>query len=189
MGENTKIEWADHTFSPWLGCTRMSPACENCYAESWAKRSGLVGWGPKAPRRLTSEANWHKPLKWNAAAKATGKRARVFCASLADVFDGQTTYWDCGDICDFSSTNPFRVEGWFKIDVAPAGFHYTIASKRDTDGSGDQGWDVSIGVGLLGLFWGVLYYRRGSAVMSMANHAGFNAAQVLSFVAASAMGA
>ena len=53
----------------------------------------------------------------------------------------------------------------------------------------DQGWDVSIGVGLLGLFWGVLYYRRGSAVMSMANHAGFNAAQVLSFVAASAMGA
>lgn len=87
MGENTKIEWARHTFNPWLGCTKISRACRFCYAEAWSKRSGLVGWGPKAPRRRTSAAKWKEPLKWNAAAAAAGEHHRVFCASLADVFD------------------------------------------------------------------------------------------------------
>ena len=89
MAENTKIEWADHTFSPWLGCTKVSPACDNCYAEAWAKRSGLVEWGPHAERRMTSDANWRKPLKWNEQARKEGVRRRVFCASLADVFDNK----------------------------------------------------------------------------------------------------
>jgi protein gp37 len=87
MAEHTKIEWADHTFNPWTGCTRVSPACQHCYAETWAKRSGLVEWGPHADRRVTSPAVWRQPLKWNAAAAAAGTRPRVFCASLADVFD------------------------------------------------------------------------------------------------------
>ncbi len=34
MGENSKIEWTDHTFNPWIGCTRVSPACQHCYAEA-----------------------------------------------------------------------------------------------------------------------------------------------------------
>lgn len=87
MGENTKIEWADHTFNPWTGCTKVSPGCDHCYAEGWSKRSGLVEWGPHGSRRRTSPANWRKPLKWDAEAKAAGVRKRVFCASLADVFD------------------------------------------------------------------------------------------------------
>jgi len=86
MGENTKIEWADHTFNPWVGCMKVSEACRNCYAESWAKRTGSPElW--RGERRRTTPANWRKPLKWNAAAKAGGFRARVFCASLADVFE------------------------------------------------------------------------------------------------------
>lgn len=87
MAENTKIEWATHTFNPWIGCTKVSPACDHCYAESWAKRSGMVKWGASEPRRRTSDANWRQPLKWNAEAERTGTRSRVFCASLADVFD------------------------------------------------------------------------------------------------------
>ena len=87
MAENSKIEWTDHSWNPWTGCTKVSPACDHCYAEGWAKRSGLVEWGPHAPRRRTSAANWRKPLKWNAEAAAAGTRAKVFCASLADVFD------------------------------------------------------------------------------------------------------
>jgi protein gp37 len=87
MGKSTSIEWADHTFNPWVGCTKISPACDHCYAEGWAKRSGLVKWGPGADRRRTSDANWAQPLKWNAEAKRLGVRYRVFCASLADVFD------------------------------------------------------------------------------------------------------
>lgn len=87
MSENTKIEWADHTFNPWTGCTKVSPGCDHCYAEGWAKRSGTVQWGPAAGRRRTTEANWRLPLKWNAQAEREGRRFRVFCASLADVFD------------------------------------------------------------------------------------------------------
>ena len=87
MGDNTKIEWAHHTFNPWVGCTKVSPACDNCYAEGWAKRSGMVQWGPHAERRRTSEGNWRQPLKWNAEAERLGVRYRVFCSSLADVFD------------------------------------------------------------------------------------------------------
>lgn len=92
MGEDTKIEWADHTFNPWLGCTRVSPACGQggkggCYAEALAARFNLVGWGPTASRKLTSDDNWRKPLAWNRKAAAAGKRAKVFCASMADVMD------------------------------------------------------------------------------------------------------
>lgn len=89
MAENTKIEWADHTFNPWTGCTKVSPACDHCYAEGWAKRSGHVKWGSGQQRRRTSDANWRMPLKWNREAERTGVRPRVFCASLADVFDNE----------------------------------------------------------------------------------------------------
>jgi len=92
MGENSKIEWTDHTFNPWVGCTKVSPGCDHCYAEAWAKRSGLVQWGNN-PRRRTTENNWKEPVEWNAEAGAFnrehGHRPRVFCASLADVFDNQ----------------------------------------------------------------------------------------------------
>lgn len=87
MGENTKIEWAHHTFNPWYGCQKIGPGCDHCYAEGWAKRSGLVLWGPGEDRRRSSAANWQKPLQWNADAERLGVRYRVFCASLADVFD------------------------------------------------------------------------------------------------------
>lgn len=89
MGENSKIEWTTHSFNPWVGCSKVSAACKNCYAEAWAKRSGLVQWGENAERRRTSDANWRKPLVWNN--QANGTRPRVFCASLADVFEDHPT--------------------------------------------------------------------------------------------------
>lgn len=93
MGANTNIEWAHHTFNPWVGCTKVSPACDHCYAEGWAKRAGHPDlWAGN--RRRTSEANWRQPIKWNDAAGKLGRRPRVFCASLADVFDNQVpTEW------------------------------------------------------------------------------------------------
>lgn len=88
MAENSAIEWTDHTFNPWLGCTKISPACDHCYAEGWAKRTGQAAlW--QGERRRTSEANWREPLKWNKKAREFATRYRVFCASLADVFDNQ----------------------------------------------------------------------------------------------------
>ena len=85
MGEQTGISWTDHTFNPWIGCTAVSAACDHCYAETLAKR---YGWD-FAARRRTSENNWRNPRRWNRAAERDGVRRRVFCASLADVFDNQ----------------------------------------------------------------------------------------------------
>lgn len=87
MAENSKIEWTHHTFNPWWGCTKVSPGCDNCYAEALDKRTGGEHWGPRAERRRTSEQNWNQPRKWNKALEGTGRRERVFCASMADVFD------------------------------------------------------------------------------------------------------
>ena len=93
MAEDTKIGWTDHTFNPWVGCTKVSPGCDSCYAEGWAKRSGMVQWGPDAERRRTSSKTWAGPLKWNEQHAAFfsehGRRQRVFCASLSDVFDNR----------------------------------------------------------------------------------------------------
>nr|WP_202397998.1 phage Gp37/Gp68 family protein [Burkholderia pseudomallei] len=94
VSENSKIEWCDHTFNPWEGCQKVGPGCDHCYAEARNARFGggsAVNWGAGAPRRRTSVANWRRPLAWNAAHErffaAQGRRQRVFCASLADVFD------------------------------------------------------------------------------------------------------
>lgn len=89
MAEETGISWADATFNPFIGCTRVSPACDNCYAATLAARHGWAKWGVGETRRRTSEANWRGPLKWNRRAAITGYRPRVFCASLADIFDNE----------------------------------------------------------------------------------------------------
>jgi len=87
MARHSQIEWTHHTFNPWWGCKKVSPACDNCYAELWAKRMGHQLWGTAAPRRFFSDAHWSEPLKWNEGAEASGIRERVFCASMADVFE------------------------------------------------------------------------------------------------------
>src|SRR5258707_15274801 len=98
MGARSKIEWTDSTFNPWVGCTKVRrrksapSACDYCCAEKWAKRSGQVEWGDH-PRRRTTEAYWRNPVTWNGQAPSfqinNERRQRVFCASLADVFDNQ----------------------------------------------------------------------------------------------------
>lgn len=89
MGTNSKIEWTDHTFNPWRGCTQVAAGCEHCYAERQSKRNpGVLGiWGPRGTRVRAADAHWRLPLKWDRAAAAAGVRQRVFCASLADVFE------------------------------------------------------------------------------------------------------
>lgn len=93
MAETT-IEWTatdghpGFSFNPWVGCERVSPGCDHCYAETWSRRTGQPQlW--TGERRRTSRENWRKPLRWNALAQAAGVRSKVFCASLADVFDNK----------------------------------------------------------------------------------------------------
>lgn len=87
MAKNSQIEWTHHTFNPWWGCNKVSPACDNCYAEQWAKRMGQQIWGVGSPRRFFSDKHWKEPLTWNEEAASEKKRKRVFCASMADVFE------------------------------------------------------------------------------------------------------
>lgn len=90
MGEQTGISWTHHTFNPWWGCQRVSEACRNCYAEATDRRDMFkegTHWGPTAPRRFFPDKHWAEPEKWNRKAERAGERRRVFCASMADVFE------------------------------------------------------------------------------------------------------
>lgn len=88
MGERSSIEWTDHTFNPWWGCQRVSPACQHCYAEAFAKRTGHDVWGgANSDRRFFGDAHWREPLRWDDRAAKAGRPALVFCASMADVFE------------------------------------------------------------------------------------------------------
>lgn len=120
MGENSKIAWTDHTFNPWIGCARVSAECKNCYAETMDARyqfGGRINWGKTAPRHRTGEANWRKPLAWNRAAEAAGVRRRVFCASLADVFE------------DRRDLDPMRDDLWELIRQTP-NLDWLLLTKR-----------------------------------------------------------
>src|SRR5262245_18137233 len=115
MGADSKIEWCHHTFNAFVGCTKVSPACDHCYAEAWAKRAGHPElWAGE--RRRTSAENWKQPLKWDKAAARTGERHRVFCASLADVFDNQVP-------------DVWRTDLWKLIDLTP-NLDWLLLTKR-----------------------------------------------------------
>lgn len=96
MGQNSNIEWTDHTFNPWWGCDRISPGCDHCYAEREAARfhPHLKLWGHDAARLTFTEKHWSGPLLWNQRAVQDRKRYRVFCLSMGDVFDHHPTAVD-----------------------------------------------------------------------------------------------
>jgi protein gp37 len=89
MAETTKIEWADATVNPWWGCTKVSPACRGCYAESLAHRWGKDVWGPGKPREDHRVGAAKLARKLERQAVAEGRRLRVFCASMADWLDDE----------------------------------------------------------------------------------------------------
>ena len=133
MGEDTKIAWTDHTFNPWWGCQRVSPGCEHCYAEGFAKRVGYSGkrpdqgppratlpllWGPGSAHRFFGEKHWKAPLEWAKKATAEGRIARVFCASMADVFE------------DRRDLDEWRTRLWFLIEDTAHALNWQLLTKR-----------------------------------------------------------
>lgn len=117
MARDSDIEWTHHTFNPWWGCVRLSPACAHCYAEVWARRFGANLWGGSAERRFFGESHWREPLRWNAEAARAGVRARVFCASMADVFEPR------------SDLDPWRDKLWELIEKTP-NLDWLLLTKR-----------------------------------------------------------
>lgn len=117
MAQGSSIEWTDHTFNPWWGCTKVSSACDHCYAETWAKRMGFDIWTHGKPRRFLSDSYWRQPYRWNAQAARDGRRAKVFCASMADVFE-----WKRG-------LSPWRNRLWRVIADTPE-LDWLLLTKR-----------------------------------------------------------
>lgn len=106
MGETTKISWTQHTFNPWIGCTKVSPGCDNCYASTQDARWGHDSWGKGKPRRRTTYQNWLQPIKWDKQAAAEGKQHLVFCASLADVMDDEAPLRARDELCELIDATP-----------------------------------------------------------------------------------
>jgi protein gp37 len=117
MAKNSSIEWTHHTFNPWWGCTKVSPGCKHCYAETFSHRIGQELWGARAERRFFGDAHWGEPLKWNTEAVRVGERRRVFCASMADVFE------------DRAELAPVRERLWQLIADTP-GLDWLLLTKR-----------------------------------------------------------
>lgn len=111
MSAETNISWCDSTFNPWIGCTRVSPGCDNCYAaRSTPARTMGIEWGPGSSRKRTGPTNWAQPRRWEAAHQAFfaqhGRRRRVFCASLADVFDNEVPAKWRADLFELIESTP-----------------------------------------------------------------------------------
>jgi protein gp37 len=131
MGEKTEIAWCDSTFNPWIGCQKVSAGCDNCYAETLMdKRWHKVQWGPHGERKRTSENLWRQPITWNkhfAAFQAKhGHRQRVFCASLADVFDNQVDPQWRKDLWDLIWVTP-KLD-WLLLTKRPENIEKMIGS-------------------------------------------------------------
>jgi len=133
--KDSKISWTDHTFNPWIGCTKVSPGCANCYAETLMDtRYGRVKWGKGQARSRTSHANWKEPLKWNhhAPMLASGARPRVFCASLSDWLDDEVPIaWLADLLALVRSTSNLdwlllskRPQNWAKRIEAAQDYHF-----------------------------------------------------------------
>lgn len=125
------ISWCDYTFNPWIGCTKVSPACDNCYAAQFGQRFG-IDWGAGKPRKRTSPSNWFQVVRWNRRAEIQFNAwqgfkkeypvsdeeliergfvkptpPRVFCASLADVFDNEVPLSWRADLFELIANTPF----------------------------------------------------------------------------------
>lgn len=153
MAENSKIEWTDHTFNPWIGCQKVSPGCDNCYAEALTERYGWTTWGPHGERKRTSQGNWKKPLAWNRAAAKAGVRYRVFSASLADWLDNRAPQSWREDLANLIEATPNldwllltkRIENfdklamWHHDDVPP---NVWVGSTCEDQANFDRRWRI-----------------------------------------------
>jgi protein gp37 len=142
MAANTQISWVDHTFNPWIGCTKVSPACDNCYAEKMARRLFATGWGPMAPRSYRPHAYWNSPLDWDRRASKRGRRESVFCGSMCDVFEGA------------SGQGPHRERLWKLIQATPH-LDWKLLTKRPNliarlapwNAESSEGWPQNVWTG------------------------------------------
>jgi len=158
MSDTTNITWCDATFNPWIGCTKVSAGCTNCYAakDTFARvkrGQGVELWGKGKPRHRTSSANWKLPLKWNYQGhlnyeQGDGYRPRVFCASLADWLDDEVPIGWLADLMRLIYETPYL--DWLLLTKRPENFASRIHKAYMETACGSMGadqmmfaWDVN----------------------------------------------
>ncbi len=93
MGKESTIAWTHATANFWMGCQKVSPGCEHCYAEHDTpvrvhRAKGLELWGPpKTTERHRTKGAWKDVPALDRAAAREGVRRRLFVSSLADIFE------------------------------------------------------------------------------------------------------
>lgn len=139
MAETTEISWAHSTFNPWIGCTKVSPGCDHCYAATLMdERYGRVKWGAGEARQRTK--TWDQPKRWNRYARDRGEPWRVFCASLADVFDNEVPHFWRHDLGQLIVDTPHLT--WMLLTKRIGNVEMALA---------DFGWDYFPGNVWLGI--------------------------------------
>jgi protein gp37 len=122
MVEQSKIQWCDHTFNGWIGCSKVSPGCANCYAErSTPARTFNVRWGKDQSRHLTGDDYWKQPYRWNRKAEKDGIRTKVFCASLSDWLDDEVPIIWLQELLTLVFQTPYL--NWQLLTKRPQNFH------------------------------------------------------------------
>ena len=164
MAENSAISWTDDTFNPWIGCTKVSPACDGCYAEAMmAGRYGRVEWGAPGKgdgtRSRTAASTWKLPRKWNREQEAhehncsligeTPEPRFVFCASLADVFDNAVPAEWRRDLFDLIRATPNLT--WLLLTKRPGNivklWHETVTLHMDEPPDEVERWPLNAAIG------------------------------------------
>lgn len=164
MAENSAISWTDDTFNPWIGCTKVSPACDGCYAEAMmAGRYGRVEWGGPGKgdgtRSRTAASTWKLPRKWNREQEAyehncsligeTPEPRFVFCASLADVFDNAVPAEWRRDLFDLIRATPNLT--WLLLTKRPGNivklWHETVTLHMDEPPDEVERWPLNAAIG------------------------------------------
>ncbi len=114
------ISWTDHSFAPWFGCAKVSPACDHCYAEAWTLCFRKAGWGPHAARARSAASTWQGPLAWNRQAEREGAPRFLFCSELSDVFDNRAPAEWRADLWQLVRATPALV--WLVLTKRPQNF-------------------------------------------------------------------
>jgi protein gp37 len=97
----------DYDFNPWWGCTKVSPACDNCYAEVVAHMRGHKVWGKDADRKMMGADHWVEPQKWDKVAEKQGRRFNIFCSSMCDIMEAR------------ADLDPYREALWWTVERTP----------------------------------------------------------------------
>jgi protein gp37 len=117
MGKETGISWCHHTFNAWWGCTKVSPGCKNCYAETFSRKHKFDIWGENKPRRTFSEKHWNEPRKWNKEAQKENKLHTVFCGSMMDWAEDDAPVLERKKMWELIKETPFLM--WLTLTKRP----------------------------------------------------------------------